>query len=316
MNVGAIRVDPVLDGRILSRLQGSKALPEPGSPLWDDQAGMLHADGMVESTVGAFLVRSGDRVVLVDAGSGQAYADGYQRPAMDADDPTDPFLLMMREYGAGDEDARRIAGNFAGLEVEQGALPVSLATLGVAPDDVTDVVATHLHYDHIGWVSADGRPFFPNATVRCAAADLDHFLAEPAEERFTSFLFDALRASERLAPVLDRIETWEVDGPIGPGLDVRLTPGHTPGSSVVVLSDGDARALLLGDLVHCPLELQDDDFNLLVDHDQAMADRVREAIARELEGTGVPAAASHFPGLRFGRLLPGASARRWTFEGS
>ena len=62
-------------------------------------------------------------------------------------------------------------------------------------------------------------------------------------------------------------------------------------------------------MVHCPLELMDDDFNLLVDHDQELANRVREAYARELEGTDTVAAAAHFPGLRFGRLLPGETQR-------
>ena len=314
MNIGGIRVDPVLDGWILSRLHGTKPFPDAGSPAWDDQGGMLHGDGMIESTVGGFLVRTGDRVLLVDAGSGQAFDGGYRPPPMDVDDPDDPFTVMMRANGMDDEVSRRIATDFSQIQADQGALPTSLAALGVAPEDVTDVVATHLHYDHIGWVSADGRPFFPNATVRCAAADLDHFLAEPAEELFTSFLFHALPAAERLAPVLDRVETWEADGPIAPGVDVRLAPGHTPGSSVVVLSDGGQRALLLGDMVHCPLELQDDDFNLLVDHDQEQANRVREAYARELEGTDVVASAAHFPGLQFGRLLPGETTRRWTFD--
>ncbi len=123
-----------------------------------------------------------------------------------------------------------------------------------------------------------------------------------------------MTADERLGPVLDRIETWESDGPVLPGLSVRLAPGHTPGSSVVVVSQGDERAMLLGDIIHCPLELMDDDFNLLVDYDQALADAVRETYARELEGADIPVAASHFPGLRFGRLLPGRGLRRWTFD--
>ena len=57
----------------------------------------------------------------------------------------------------------------------------------------------------------------------------------------------------------------------------------------------------------------DDDFDLLVDHDQELARQVRDAYARELEGSDVVAAAAHFPGLQFGRLLPGESTRRWTF---
>lgn len=314
MNIGSITIDPVVDGHILSRLHGTKPFPEVGSPIWDDQAGMLHADGLVESTVGGFLLRTADRVLLVDAGAGQAIDGGYRAPAMDLDDPADPFTVMMS--GLPPEDAQRIAANLGDTHVEQGRLPASLTELGVAPEDVTDVVLTHLHFDHIGWVAAGGTPFFSNATVRCATADLDHFLAGPSEEAFTSYLFGAPTAHERLTPVFDHIETWDADGPIAPGVDVRLAPGHTPGSSVIVLAGGGARALLLGDLIHCPLELMDDDFNLLVDHDQDMANKVREAYARELEGTDVLASAAHFPGMRFGRLLSGGATRRWSFSTS
>jgi glyoxylase-like metal-dependent hydrolase (beta-lactamase superfamily II) len=160
----------------------------------------------------------------------------------------------------------------------------------------------------------DNAPYFPKATIRCAAADLDYFLGGPQEDWFSAKVFQAPLVPDRLQPILDRIETWETDSTLFEGIDVRLTPGHTPGSSVVVVSSGLDRAMLLGDIVHCPLELQDDDFNFLGDHDQVLANRVREAYARELEGSGIPAAAAHFPGLRFGRLLPGQGVRSWTFD--
>jgi hypothetical protein len=69
--------------------------------------------------------------------------------------------------------------------------------------------------------------------------------------------------------------------------------------------------MLLGDVVHCPVELLDDEWAGIADVDPALARRTRTALARELEGTDVPVAASHFPGLRFGRLLSGAGGRSW-----
>jgi glyoxylase-like metal-dependent hydrolase (beta-lactamase superfamily II) len=312
MKIADITIEPVLDGRILSKQRPTKPFPPAGSPLLDDQAGMVRHDGVVESTLGGFLVRTGDRVALVDAGGGQPFPEGDHVPAIDLADPSDPVARSLR--GLPEETVREIVTDLeATTSIVQGALPASLDALGVRPSDVTDVIFTHLHFDHIGWASAAGAAFFPNATVRCAAADLEYFLAGPSEEQFVIGLFGALSARERLGPVLDRIETWESDRTLLPGIDVRLAAGHTPGSSVVVVSDGAARALLLGDIVHCPLELMDDDFNLLVDHDQELANRVREAYARELEGTDTVAAAAHFPGLRFGRLLSGETARRWTF---
>jgi glyoxylase-like metal-dependent hydrolase (beta-lactamase superfamily II) len=316
VKIGRIEIAPVLDGRILSMLHGTKPLPEPASPLWHDQHGMFTDDGLLESTLGAFLVRTGDRVALIDAGAGQRHPGGYVAPVIDVEDPDDPVGASLTARGLPVEVARAVAADFSRTDIAQGELPVSLAALGVQPGDVTDVILTHLHFDHIGWVSADGAPCFANATIRCATADLEYFLAEPAEEVFTSHLFRAPRAGERLAPVRDRIETWDRDTTLMPGVDVRLAPGHTPGSSVVVVSDGPARALMLGDIIHCPLELMDDDFNLLVDHDQELANRVREAYARELEGSATVAAAAHFPGLRFGRLLAGDATRRWTFVGA
>jgi len=314
VKVGRIEIEPVLDGRILAKLHATKPLPAPGSPLWDDQHGTFREDGLIESTLGAFLVRTPDRVVLVDAGGGQAFPNGYAPPRIDPGDPDDPIASSFRSRGAPEEVVRELAADFGRTRVEQGRLPASLDALGVRAENVTDLVFTHLHFDHIGWASADGAATFPNAKIRCATADLDYFLAGPDEEVFVSLIYGAIPASERLSPVLDRIETWDSDQTLMPGIDVRLAPGHTPGSSVIVVSDGSARVMLLGDMVHCPLELMDDDFNLLVDHDQELANRVREAYARELESDEIPAAAAHFPGLRFGRLLPSEGTRRWAFD--
>ena len=78
-----------------------------------------------------------------------------------------------------------------------------------------------------------------------------------------------------------------------------------------MLSSGADRAMLLGDVVHCPVELVDDEWAGLGDVDPALAKRTRNALARELEGDEVPVAAAHFPGLQFGRLLAANGKRAW-----
>jgi len=316
MKIGSIEILPIVDGRIVGRLPSTKPLPDEGSPIWRQQHGMFQPGGFIESTVGGFLVRSGDRLALVDAGLGQPLPGGYSPPAIALDDDDDPIIGPLRAQGAPEEHLRRLAEDLGQVQVEQGQLPASLEAIGVRPDEVTDLVFTHLHFDHIGWATAEGAAFFEHATIRCASADLEHFLPGTPEDPFTGRVYGAMTVAERLGPVLDRVETWDADGTLLPGVDVRLAPGHTPGSSVVVISDGIQRAMLLGDIIHCPLELMDDDFNLLVDHDQGLANSVREAYALELEGSDIPVAASHFPGLQFGRLLPSEGTRRWTFESS
>lgn len=193
-----------------------------------------------------------------------------------------------------------------------GRLLDSLRELGLGPEDVTDVVLTHLHMDHVGWTTADEKPVFPNAVYRCHAADWEHFVARENDEAMRAEL-GLPKACERLAPAAHLVETFDGDTTVAPGVDVRHAPGHTPGSTVVVLSSGGRKAMLLGDVLHCPAELQSDDWEMIADVDPALARRTRAAFARELEGADVPVAAAHFPGLRFGRLLASGS---WEYDES
>jgi hypothetical protein len=79
------------------------------------------------------------------------------------------------------------------------------------------------------------------------------------------------------------------------------------------VSSGAEKAMLLGDVVHCPVELVEDDWEALFDVDPVLARQTREELARELEGTGVQLAAAHFPGLEFGRLLRGTPVRSFVY---
>ena len=111
------------------------------------------------------------------------------------------------------------------LGIECGAMLENLGALGLTPSDITDVVFTHLHIDHVGWAVHEEQPVFTNATLRCSQADWDHFMVEHPDE-----------VTAHLEPVRDRFETWAGSVPILPGLDVMAAPGHTPGSTVVVAS--------------------------------------------------------------------------------
>jgi hypothetical protein len=59
------------------------------------------------------------------------------------------------------------------------------------------------------------------------------------------------------------------------------------------------------------VELLDDEWAGMGDVDPALALRTRQALIRELEGSDVPAAATHFAGMQFGRLLAAEGTRRW-----
>ncbi len=240
---------------------------------WLQHSQFLDADGMLPIELGGFLVRTGERLALVDTGLGPH------------GDPQRTGMFMR-----------------------------NLEALGVHPSEITDVILTHLHFDHLGWSTDGERCLFTDATYRCHQADWEFFMgADPFDDSLPVSMMGGRSSAEILPPMADWLETWSGDGSLLPGIDVRSAPGHTPGSTVLVVSSGTARAMLLGDVVHCPAELLSDDWEMIGDVDIALARRTREVLARELEGADIPAAASHFPGLRFGRLLAAQGRRQWTF---
>ena len=198
---------------------------------WEPHRQFLDADGMVPMEVGGFLVR----------GIGDR--------------------VVLVDLGLGP------LGNALGM----GQFLDSLGALGLGPSDVTDVLLTHLHIDHIGWAAVDDAVVFPNATVRCSSEDWSYFV-EPggAEPVPLAQMLGAPTEAEMLEPVAGRVEPW-TEGAVLPGIDVRMAPGHTPGSSVLVVSSGSERALLLGDVVHCPVEFVEADWEVLSDVDPALA---------------------------------------------
>jgi glyoxylase-like metal-dependent hydrolase (beta-lactamase superfamily II) len=184
-----------------------------------------------------------------------------------------------------------------------GQLPGALAAHGVAPEDIDTVVCTHLHLDHAGWIVDDGKPFFPNATVRFGAADWQRWVEDAKEG-------DRIREAMLLLDRQHRLEAIDADGAsIAPGITARAAPGHTLGQQLLVISSGDERVMLLGDAVTCPVQLTEEDWQNVSDMDPALARRTRDALWAELEGTDTKFTAAHFPGLEFGRVLRGQGKR-------
>jgi len=302
MKIGDLSVTGLSDGYMAAPVRFSKATPTFAAS--DVHCAMFRGDGMFVCRIGAFLIKSGDRTLLIDAGAGRSNGSPIASRS-------DEIAALLRAQGEPEDQVPRTLANFARLELKTGSLPAELARAGVRAEEITDVVFTHLHFDHIGWATANGRPCFPNATYRAPRPDLEHFKGTTQHERLVTALFGSEPVPDTLAPISGRLEPWDADATIAPGVSVRMVPGHTPGNSIVILHSRDQRAMLLGDVVHCPLELMDDDFNLLGDFDQALADRVRVQVARELENTHTLVSASHFPEAQFGRLLMGQGARKW-----
>ncbi|HEY2043431.1 MAG TPA: MBL fold metallo-hydrolase [Jatrophihabitans sp.] len=267
MLVGGIDIHPLVDGtfRASPGYFGDHASAEGHEDLFI-------REGFAWLPIGCFLVRTGGRTILVDAGIG---------PAMREDGPR-----------------RLLVG---------GQLMLGLRALGVAPAEITDVVCTHLHADHCGWLfDLDALPVFTHATIWFGARDWDHFVADPGV-----WMFDHIRAGFLVAAERgDQLRLVTVDTTIAPGVTLTMTPGHTPGHLSVVVASRDRRALLLGDAIVCPVQLDEPTWQSIGDVDPELAKRVRERLFRELEDDATVGSGAHFPELQFGRVLA-AQGRRW-----
>jgi glyoxylase-like metal-dependent hydrolase (beta-lactamase superfamily II) len=121
--------------------------------------------------------------------------------------------MVLIDAGLGEyEDERWHGGQFLD----------SLRGLGVAPAEVTDVVFTHLHWDHFGWATRKGEIVFRNATYRVHRADWAHFGEGPDADP---------EDVQQLSPLTGRLETFDAETTLLPGLDARPVPGHTPAPS-------------------------------------------------------------------------------------
>jgi glyoxylase-like metal-dependent hydrolase (beta-lactamase superfamily II) len=187
-----------------------------------------------------------------------------------------------------------------------GQLLTGLRALGVAPADITDVVCTHLHGDHVGWLfGLDADAVFGRATIWFGAADWSHFVTGPGHMRpHIRAGFHGLAPTAQLRPI-------DGDTTVAPGVTAVPAPGHTPGHLCLVISSGKDRALLLGDAVTCPVQLDEPTWHSMGDVDPALADRTRLRLWRELEDGRTVGAGAHFPELRFGRVLTGVGRRWW-----
>jgi N-acyl homoserine lactone hydrolase len=193
----------------------------------------VHENGRVIGIPG-FLIRSGAYVILVDTGFPARYA-------------TDP-------EGAARDDNLGAFGSVLALTTEN--LPTAqLARLGLRPADVTHLVLSHTHIDHVGGIGD-----FPQATIVVGAAEraLDRPLYWGDRRPF------AWPEQQYL--------TVEGDLELAPGVTLLSTPGHTPGHISLLLQPPAAgAALLTADAISRPQEVVEDRYGGAWDAAQARA---------------------------------------------
>lgn len=163
---------------------------------------------------------------------------------------TDDGRIILIDNGAGDKQLKQLS-YYRFFDLHD--LGEELRQRGVSCNDVTDVILTHLHFDHCGYttsrhVAPDGthtlRLSFPNATHWVSRAQWENFLHPNALEAESYF-------TDNMQAVADagRLRLLDADTTLCSGIDLRLFDGHTPGQLAAYMTTPERTYVFVGDVI-------------------------------------------------------------------
>jgi glyoxylase-like metal-dependent hydrolase (beta-lactamase superfamily II) len=258
VQVGDVEVMVISDGvlPITASTMATNAAPAELSAWLKD---MYLPPEITDWPLNVAVVRSGDKVILVDSGLGSEFP-GFPRA---------------------------------------GQLAMRLDAAGIDPATVTDVVLTHLHMDHIGGLLVDGLRgrLRTDVRVHLAAAEADFWEAPDFSRTvMPAPIPDVLRstATKFLDLYRGQLRPFETEYEVAPGVLIRRTGGHTPGHSIVRVESRGEALTFAGDAVFQP-GFEKPDWQNGFEHDPEESTRVRLRLLKELAATGEQLVATHLP---------------------
>ncbi len=241
------------------------------------QPNFMDASGYLLQSIHTYVLKTPERVILIDTGVGNHKDRGGAIPAFNQLDT--PFLER-------------------------------LGSIGVHPEDVDTVLCTHMHTDHVGWdaqLEDDGWvPTFRNARHMFAQPEYAAFMATKAQPASRPLWEDSIEPVV-LAGLVDIVPA---DHQVSP--EVRLEPshGHTPGHVSVRVDSQGQSAVFIGDAMHSPVQALFPELRCALGGPEEASRKARLAILERYADTGIPLFGAHF-GAPCGGLVhrDGASYR-------
>lgn len=198
-----------------------------------------------------------------------------------------------------------------------GKLLETVETIGLSPEDVSHVVFTHAHPDHIWGILDDFDDLlFPNATHHFGRKEWDYWwnpsTVDSIGEDRAAF---AVGAKRRMAEIEDQVAFFDDGQEILPGIAARASFGHTPGHMAFEIRSGRESVMIVGDALGNPhVAFERPDWHSGTDQDPQAAAATRSLLLDQISREQMKIIGFHLPNGGIGRVEKTGSAYKFIGE--
>lgn len=171
---------------------------------------------------------------------------------------------------------------------------------GIKPEEITDILLTHMDHDHIGGLLENGNPVYPNATLWIAKPEYDAWINRTITGRPASSIDLASKVAQAY-----KVKNFNYGDEILPGIIPVNAAGHTPGHTAYDIKSGNDKMTVAGDIMHISqVQLAHPELSTVYDIDPAMAAAARERILQKAAEEKSLFGGMHFPMISDVRKVP------------
>ena len=189
-----------------------------------------------------------------------------------------------------------------------GKLLSNLKASGYRPEQVDEIYITHMHGDHAGGLSVDGKVVFPNAIVRAAQQEADFWLSKAHMDAAPADRKDGYQtAMDMLNPYVSagKFKPFNGDTELVPGIRAVESHGHTAGHTLYVVESKGQKLVLWGDLMHvAAVQFPVPAVTIRFDTDSVRAAAQRKKVFADAAEQRSWVAGAHLPFPGIGHLRP------------
>lgn len=171
------------------------------------------------------------------------------------------------------------------------SLQKALKIAGLKFSDITHIIFTHLHFDHIGGMINNNKPTFPNAKIYKNKVEYDYFFKKANDK-------SAETAKKLLAPYKNNIKLFSqgvIDNDFKEITAINAY-GHTPGHSMINIKDKNTDLLFIADIFHAyEIQMKYPKTTVIYDVDKDMAVKSRIKVMNKYKGTNTLIVGAHTP---------------------